>query len=306
MAGSVDGERVTADTPLKALDLNADTLSRLRLAGCEKVGDVLGRTTDELVRLPNMFRSTVHHLDRALDDCGLCREERRGVADTAVAVTTGTQLSRLGGLRPEAVTRLRDGGCATVGDALSRSTIELLRLPYVGWKIVRELDTVLGRYGLARRDEAEEPQKAPAPAERRVMVQLAAGELPLMQGWLGVMDRFLVALAESARATGAHVEVVRWLERQAALARGRVGMFDRPFYPTAPKVLPEAKPVFMSRSEAAKYLRCSEATLQRWAREGVGPRVIRIGRQPVYEQGELVAFVRSGAVEAKRIERDGE
>jgi hypothetical protein len=301
MADLNNGGRVTADAPLEALELGSGVLQRLRSNGLEKVGDILGRTTNELMQLPNVYRRTVHELDRALEDCGLCREERRAPEVVPRPVTTGTALARLGLLRPEALRRLRDGGCVTVGDALSRSTIELLRLPYVGWKIVRELDTALSRHGLARRDEAEEPERAaPPPAERRVMVQLALGELALMQGWLGVMDRFLVALAESARATGADVEVVRWLERQAALARGRIDIFDRPFHPTAPKVLPEAKPVFMSRSEAAEYLRCSEATLQRWAREGVGPRVIRIGRQPVYDQGELVAFVRSGETTAKR------
>jgi hypothetical protein len=230
-------------------------------------------------------------------------------------LTKVSSLRRLG-LSERAVKQLRAGGCSRVAHVLGRTTNELLRLPYMGLKIVRELDQALEAHGFPRRPEVKGPEpsasrppeepKPPKPPERRVTVQLAEGEIELLRGWLGLLREGLSALAESARASGAGPEVVRWLVAQAAMIRGRHELFDRSFYQITPAVMPEVKPVFMTRIEAADYLRQSEATLRRWQREGHGPRPMQIGRKLVYEQGELVAYARSLGVEPGEPERDGE
>jgi hypothetical protein len=233
-------------------------------------------------------------------------------------LTKVSSLRRLG-LSERAVKQLRAGGCSRVAHVLGRTTNELLRLPYMGRKVVLELDQALEAHGFPPRPEVKGPEpsasrpleepkppRPPKPPERRVTVQLAEGELELLRGWLGLLRDGLSALAESARASGAGPEVVRWLVAQAAMIRGRHELFDRSFYQTTPAVMPEAKPVFMTRIEAADYLRQSEATLRRWQREGHGPRPMQIGRKLVYEQGELIAYARSRGIEAGEPERDGE
>jgi hypothetical protein len=45
--------------------------------------------------------------------------------------------------------------------------------------------------------------------------------------------------------------------------------------------------VLYTRKEAAKYLRNSVPTLERWAREGIGPKPVKIGRRVHYRLREL-------------------
>ena len=52
--------------------------------------------------------------------------------------------------------------------------------------------------------------------------------------------------------------------------------------------------VLLSREEVAAYLRCSLPTLELWARNGEGPKVVRVGRGIRYRLSDLRAFV-SGA-----------
>jgi hypothetical protein len=49
--------------------------------------------------------------------------------------------------------------------------------------------------------------------------------------------------------------------------------------------------VLYTRDEAARFLRNSVATLERWARIGIGPKPIRIGRRCLYRLTDLRAFV---------------
>ena len=47
---------------------------------------------------------------------------------------------------------------------------------------------------------------------------------------------------------------------------------------------------FLTRVEAAAYLRCSVPTMDRWARLGTGPRFRMIGRRALYALSALRAF----------------
>jgi excisionase family DNA binding protein len=57
----------------------------------------------------------------------------------------------------------------------------------------------------------------------------------------------------------------------------------------------EDLPDLLTRSEAAEYLGVSPQTLARWAVEGVGPKITRIGRKHVrYAKADVLAFVAQG------------
>lgn len=49
--------------------------------------------------------------------------------------------------------------------------------------------------------------------------------------------------------------------------------------------------VLYTRDEAARFLRNSVPTLERWARLGIGPKPIRIGRRCLYRLTDLRAYV---------------
>ena len=53
--------------------------------------------------------------------------------------------------------------------------------------------------------------------------------------------------------------------------------------------------VLLSREEVAAYLKCSLPTLELWARNGEGPRVVRVGRSIRYRLADVRAFVEAGA-----------
>jgi excisionase family DNA binding protein len=53
--------------------------------------------------------------------------------------------------------------------------------------------------------------------------------------------------------------------------------------------------VLLSREEVAAYLRVSLPTLELWARNGDGPRVVRVGRAIRYRLVDVRQFVEAGA-----------
>jgi predicted DNA-binding transcriptional regulator AlpA len=53
-----------------------------------------------------------------------------------------------------------------------------------------------------------------------------------------------------------------------------------------PDVLDD-RDILLTRPEAAQYLRRSTPTMERWARQGTGPRPIRIGRSIYYRLSDL-------------------
>jgi excisionase family DNA binding protein len=53
--------------------------------------------------------------------------------------------------------------------------------------------------------------------------------------------------------------------------------------------------ILLSREEVAAYLKCSLPTLELWARNGEGPRVVRVGRAIRYRLADVRAFVEAGA-----------
>jgi predicted DNA-binding transcriptional regulator AlpA len=54
-----------------------------------------------------------------------------------------------------------------------------------------------------------------------------------------------------------------------------------------------------SRADAAEFLGVAVSTLERWDREGFGPRPVKIGPRRVgYRTGDLVAFIETRATAA--------
>ncbi len=50
---------------------------------------------------------------------------------------------------------------------------------------------------------------------------------------------------------------------------------------------------YLSRAEAAKQIKRTERTLQRWERQRVGPPVTRLGNQVLYRKDALLAWLKS-------------
>jgi hypothetical protein len=61
-----------------------------------------------------------------------------------------------------------------------------------------------------------------------------------------------------------------------------------------PEILDD-RDVLLTREEAAKYLRKSVPTLERWAREGIGPKPVKIKRWVHYRLCDLRAAGDGGA-----------
>jgi hypothetical protein len=64
-------------------------------------------------------------------------------------------------------------------------------------------------------------------------------------------------------------------------------------FPGAATVLDD-RDVLLTRKEAAAYLRKSVPTLERWAREGFGPKPVKINRHPHYRLHDLRAAAQGG------------
>jgi hypothetical protein len=60
-----------------------------------------------------------------------------------------------------------------------------------------------------------------------------------------------------------------------------------------PEILDD-RDVLLTREEAAKYLRKSVPTLERWAREGIGPKPVKIKRWVHYRLHDLRAAAQGG------------
>jgi hypothetical protein len=56
----------------------------------------------------------------------------------------------------------------------------------------------------------------------------------------------------------------------------------------------EFEPEFCTRREAAKILRASMSTLERWSKNKIGPRFVLIAGKALYERAELLRFAREG------------
>lgn len=54
-------------------------------------------------------------------------------------------------------------------------------------------------------------------------------------------------------------------------------------------------PDLLTRAEAAEFYGLAKQTLARWAVEGTGPRVTRIGSAVRYRKADVLAFVEAGA-----------
>lgn len=57
--------------------------------------------------------------------------------------------------------------------------------------------------------------------------------------------------------------------------------------------MPNSSDIFLSREEAASFLRVHPRTLARWYAQGEGPPVVMQGRQILYLKDSLLAWLRS-------------
>ncbi len=54
------------------------------------------------------------------------------------------------------------------------------------------------------------------------------------------------------------------------------------------------QPALLTRDDAARYLGVSYKTLERWAAEGRGPKITRIGGRPKYRRADLDEYLEKG------------
>lgn len=59
----------------------------------------------------------------------------------------------------------------------------------------------------------------------------------------------------------------------------------------------KARPEYLRRREAARFLGLAPSTLANWLCAGKGPAVHHVGRVPLYDLAELRRFVGAGRVE---------
>jgi hypothetical protein len=56
----------------------------------------------------------------------------------------------------------------------------------------------------------------------------------------------------------------------------------------------DVEPVFCTRREAARLLRASVSSLERWSKNKIGPRFVLVAGKALYERAELLRFAREG------------
>ena len=54
---------------------------------------------------------------------------------------------------------------------------------------------------------------------------------------------------------------------------------------------------FMNVEEAAKYIRVSKSTLDKWRGQGIGPAWCSTGKRVVYERKDLDAYIQAGKIQ---------
>lgn len=54
---------------------------------------------------------------------------------------------------------------------------------------------------------------------------------------------------------------------------------------------------FLTNSEAAKFLKVSEQTLERWRQEGKPPKFYKTFGKVLYDKQDLIEWIKSGVVE---------
>jgi excisionase family DNA binding protein len=90
------------------------------------------------------------------------------------------------------------------------------------------------------------------------------------------------------------------MKRARALRDGKREIAGAALDTSRPGVFPgqSDQDVLLTREETAAYLRCSLPTLEVWARNGEGPRVVRVGRSVRYRLSDLRAFVERDALQS--------
>ena len=153
------------------MDLSVRAHNCLTKAGIKNVRQVVGKTPRELIRLPNMGRTTVRDVERALGKLGLClgmrpsdiaalerstdklkptsphADNRASKKKTRFEDLIALDVAALE-LTVRAQNCLANANITKVGDLIVRTSTDLWRLPNMGRMTLQHIERTLGELGL--------------------------------------------------------------------------------------------------------------------------------------------------------------
>lgn len=140
------------------LDLTVRAFNCLRGAGIERVSDLVSRTAEELLAIPNMGDRSIGVIESALDKIGLRLGMPMNVDSDDHASNDGDVMSMDVGdldLTNRALKCLRDAAITHVGDLVQKTPVELLTIPDMGATGVRVIEMALEAVGLRLRSDTD-------------------------------------------------------------------------------------------------------------------------------------------------------
>lgn len=140
------------------LDLTVRASNCLRKAGIKRVSDLVSRTAEDLLAIPNMGKGSIRVIELALDEIGLRLGMPMDVDFDDHASSNSDVMSMDVGdldLTNRALKCLRDVAITHVGDLVQKTPVELLTIPDMGAPGVRVVETALESVGLRLRDDAD-------------------------------------------------------------------------------------------------------------------------------------------------------
>ena len=151
-------ERNVMSMYVDELDLTVRAFNCLRKAGIERVGDLVSKTVEELLAIPNMGKGSIRVIELALDEVGLRLGLSKDVGADEHASNSGDVMSmdvdELD-LTNRVLKCLRDAAITHVGDLVQKTPVELLTIPDMGATGVRVVETALEAVGLHLRNDTD-------------------------------------------------------------------------------------------------------------------------------------------------------
>lgn len=139
------------------LDLPVRPHNCLRNAGIEKVGDLVVKTADELLKIRSMGRGSVQEIKRALERVGL-HLGMSGEVGSGEHSRTGDVMSmdvKELDLTTRALTCLQGAGVVSVGDLVRKTAVELVSIHGMGAAGVCVIEEALEAVGLGLRSDED-------------------------------------------------------------------------------------------------------------------------------------------------------
>lgn len=152
------GERDVMSMYVDELDLTVRAFNCLRKAGIKRVSDLVSKTAEELLAIPNMGDRTIRVIELALDEIGLRLGVPTDVGSDEHESNNGDVLSMNVDeldLTNRALECLRDAAITCVGDLVQKTPMDLLTIPDMGATGVLVVETALEVVGLRLRNDTD-------------------------------------------------------------------------------------------------------------------------------------------------------